>query len=158
MKKHFLFICTLFLLTAFNVQAADKNNSPLYLGIKGGFVDADGMGDAALNLGLDVGYQVNRHLAAELELTQTLVDGDTPSGRDWDVDTLSVFAAFRSNTKVKFKAKVGLSNFDAGGRSDTELSFGIGVGFWAAGGLMEIEYTELDDGLEFISVGVNYFF
>ncbi|MDH5712219.1 MAG: porin family protein [Gammaproteobacteria bacterium] len=158
MKKHLALLCSIFLLAAANVEAADKNNSPLYLGIKGGFVDADGMGDAALNLGLDVGYTLNRHLAAEVELTQTLVDGDTPSGRDWDVDTLSVFAAFRSNTEVKLKAKVGLTNFDSGGRRDTEFSFGLGVGFWAAGGLMEIEYTELDDGLDFISIGVNYFY
>ena len=158
MKKQIIFLCGVFLLAAFNVEAANKDNSPLYLGIKGGFVDADGLADSALNLGLDVGYTLNRYLAAELELTQTIVDGETPSGRDWDVDTLSVFAAFRSNTEVKLKAKVGLTNFDSGGRRDTELSFGIGVGFWAAGGLMEIEYTELDDGLDFISIGVNYFY
>ena len=160
MKKSIVFFCSIFLLTAFNVEAAGKKSksSPFYMAIKGGFVDSDAIGDSAVNIGFDLGYRHNTYLSTELELTDTNIEGDTPSGRDWNVDTLSVFAAFRSNTAVKLKGKVGLTNINSNGVGDTELSFGIGVGFWASGGLMEIEYTELDDGLDFYSIGVNYFF
>ena len=155
MKKFLLlFVLNALLLT----QAYAANNSPWYMGIKGGIMDANGMSDSALNLGFDLGYRHNRYLSTEVELTETIVDGDTPSGNDWDVETLSVFAAVRTDTTVKLKAKVGLTNINYGGNSDTELSFGVGLGFWAGGGLMEIEYTEIDDGLEYISLGVNYFF
>ena len=121
-------------------------------------MDPQGLNDSAVNMGLDIGYQQNRYLSTEVELTRTLIDGDTPSGNNWEVDTLSVFAAFRSRTPVKFKAKIGITDVDYGGNDNFELSFGIGIGFWAAGGLMEIEYTEIDDGLNFISLGVNYFY
>jgi len=145
-------------LTGTAVEAASKKGSPWYFAIKGGPMNADGQDDSAINLGADVGYRNNKYLSTEIELTRTLIDGDTRSGNDWEVDTLSAFAAFRSNTPVKFKAKIGLTDIDYGNDDDLELSFGIGVGFWATGGLMEIEYTELDDGLNFISLGVNYFF
>lgn len=140
------------------VEAAGSRSTPWYFGIKGGFMDANGQSDSAINMGADVGYRNNKYLSTEVELTKTVIDGDTPSGNDWEVDTLSVFAAFRSNTEVKLKAKIGLTNIDYGNDDDLELSFGFGAGFWAAGGLMEIEYTEIDDDLEFISLGVTYFF
>ena len=139
---------------------AQAKGTPWYFGIKGGFMDANtSLTDSAINGGLDVGYRYNKFLSFEGELTQTFIDGDS-NGNDWEVDTLSGFAAFRSNTKIKFKGKIGFSNIDYGGNDDTELSMGIGVGFWALGGLAEVEYTQLGDDpdLDFLSFGVNYFF
>jgi hypothetical protein len=160
MKKT-LMIFLLAALTTFAAHAAKSSNSPWYVGFIGGLMDAgSGVTDDAINLGFDAGYQVNRYFAPELELTRTLVDGETNGGNDWEVDTLSIFAAFRTDTKVKFKAKIGISDIDTGSNSDTELSLGIGIGFWALGGLTEIEYTELsnDYDLQFLSFGVKYFF
>ena len=157
-KIALILFCLASLLATGSASAARNNNSPWYFAIKGGLMDTDGAADSAVNIGADVGYQNNRYLSTEVELTRTLVDGDTRSGNDWEVDTLSVFAAFRSRTEVKLKAKIGLTNIDYGNDDDLEISVGIGVGFWAAGGLMEIEYTEIDDGLDFFSLGVNYYF
>lgn len=157
MNKITLSLLCLISLSSTAIQAAGKS-TPWYFAIKGGFMDVDGAADSAINMGADVGYRNNKYLSTEVELTKTLIDGDTPSGNDWEVDTLSVFAAFRSNTEVKLKGKIGITNVDYGNDDDLELSFGFGVGFWAGGGLMEIEYTEIDDNLNFISVGVNYFF
>jgi hypothetical protein len=119
-----------------------------------------GVTDNAINAGFDVGYRHNRYLSTEAEYTRTFIEGETRNGNDWEVDTLSVFAALRSNTEVKFKGKIGLTNIDSGGNDDTELSLGIGIGFWALGGLTEIEYTQIDDNdeLDFFSIGVNFFF
>ena len=164
MNKILITLCCVFSLLVSGVEAAEKKtkksskNSPWYMAIKGGLMDADGLKDSALNLGFDLGYRHNKYLSTEIEITETMIEGETPSGNDWNVDTLSVFAAFRSNTDVKLKGKIGVTDIDRGGNDGLELSFGIGIGFWAAGGLMEIEYTELDDGLNFFSIGVNYFF
>lgn len=121
-------------------------------------MDPQGPSDSALNMAMDIGYRHNTHLSTEFELSKTLIDGNTPSGRDWEVDTLSAFAAFRSNTDIKLKAKIGVTNIDYGNKDDLELSFGFGLGFWASGGLMEIEYTEIDDSLDYVSLSVNYYF
>jgi hypothetical protein len=159
--KNTLLIFLLSTLTPFSVHAAKSSSNPWYIGFIGGLMDAGrGVTDDAINLGFDAGYQVNRYFAPELELTRTIVDGETSGGNDWEVDTLSIFAAFRTDTKVKFKAKIGITDIDTGSNSDTELSLGIGIGFWALGGLTEIEYTDLsnDYDLEFLSFGVKYFF
>ena len=157
MKKIIVSLFCVLSSISFTTEAAGKS-TPWYFAIKGGLMSASSLSDDAVNIGADIGYRNNTYLSTEVEITQTLIDGDTPSGNDWEVDTLSVFAAFRSNTKIKLKAKIGITDIDYTGNDDLELSFGIGVGFWAAGGLMEIEYTEIDDDLNFFSVGVNYFF
>lgn len=118
-----------------------------------------GITDSAINGGFDIGYQHDRYLSTEVEYTQTFIDGETRNNNDWEVDTLSAFAVLRSRTPVKIKGKIGLTSIDSGGDSDIELSLGFGLGFWAAGGLTEIEYTQIDnDGLDFLSIGIVYFF
>ena len=135
MKKIFM-IFLLSTLTTFTVHAAKSSNSPWYIGFIGGFMDGGrGVTDDAINLGFNAGYQVNRYFAPELELTRTLVDGETSGGNDWDVDTLSIFAAFRTDTKIKLKAKIGVSDIDTGSSSDTEWG-------WTAGGGIDIAVTD----------------
>jgi len=154
-------LSVIFLISVIASPTAFAKNSPWYMGVIGGFMDAGtGINDNAINGGFDIGYQHNRYLSTEFEYTRTLIDGETNSGNDWEVDTTSVYAVFRSDTKIKFKGKIGLSNIDTGNNDDTELSLGIGVGFWALGGLAEIEYTELSDDneLDFLSFAVKYFF
>lgn len=144
-----------------SAEAAGKKksrNTPWYMAIKGGVMDSAGNNNSSINMGLDIGYRHNTYLSTEVELTRSIAEGKTSSGNDWNVDTHSVFAAFRTNTDLKLKGKIGLTDTSSDGNSDIGLSFGVGIGFWAAGGLMEIEYTELDDGLNFYSIGINYFF
>jgi hypothetical protein len=137
---------------------AYAKGSPWYLGLKGGVVDAgEGVTDDAVNAGFDLGYRNNRYLATEIEYTDTLVEGETRGGADWEVSTLSAFAALRTATPVKVKGKLGVTHVEDSD-DDLEFSWGVGLGFWAAGGLVELEYTELADELDYISLGVNYFY
>lgn len=157
--KKLIFIIAFGLFIFPSMATAKSKNSPLYFAIKGGFMDiGTGIADSAINAGVDVGYQWGRYMSTEIEYTATVIDGDTPGGNDFDITTFSGFAVFRTNTAIKLKAKAGLTDIDGGGLSDIEFSYGLGVGFWGAGGLMEVEYTVIDDGLDFISLGVNYFF
>ena len=162
MKKITTVFASLCLLFIYTQPVHSKGaNSPWYLGVKGGFMDGGkGVSDNAVNMGFDLGYKNNRYLSTEIEYTQTFIDGETRNGNDWDVTTLSAFAALRSNTSVKLKGKIGLTHIDYGRDDDIELSMGLGVGFWALGGLTEIEYTKIDNDndLDFFSIGVNFFF
>lgn len=149
------------LLSAFVSPAAFAQASPWYMGVVAGLMDADrGISDSAVNAGFDAGYQHNRFLSTEFEYTRTFVDGETNSGNDWEVDTASIYATLRTDTEVMLKGKIGLSHLDSGNKGSTELSMGFGVGFWALGGLTEIEYTEIDDDndLSFLSFSIKFFF
>lgn len=141
--------------------SAFAQNSPWYTGITAGLMDGGpGIGDSAINAGFDVGYQVNRYLSTEFQYTRTFVDGETNVGNDWEVDTASIYATLRTDTEIMLKGKIGLSHLDSGNNSDTDLSLGFGVSFWALGGLTEIEYTIMDDDsdLEFLSFSIKLFF
>lgn len=131
-------------------------NSPLYMALKLGFVKHEaGISDAAINTAFDIGYTHNRHLSTEVEISQTIVEGDN-NGNDWSADSLSVFAALRTSGSVKLKAKIGLTELD--NDNGFTLSSGLGISYWSLGGLTEIEFTRLDDNVSFISFGVNYFY
>lgn len=126
------------------------------MAIKLGVVENNGgVNDAAVNTAFDIGYTHNRHLATEVEISRTMINGDN-NGNDWSADSLSVFAALRTSGSVKLKARIGLTDLDDG--DNLSLATGLGVSYWSLGGLTEIEYTRLDDELYFISFGINYFY
>lgn len=152
--KKFVAILLFCLLPLSPLSAKD---SPFYMSLKLGLLDAGGaLTDSAINSAFDLGYRHNRYLSTEVEYCSTFVDGKTANGNDWQADSLSVFAALRTNTEVKLKGKIGLTNLD--NDSGLNLSTGIGISYWAMGGLAEIEYTKIDDGISFFSFGINYFF
>lgn len=126
------------------------------MGIKLGVVEnSGGISDAAVNTAFDISYVHNRHLATEVEISRTLIDGDN-NGNSWKADSFSVFAALRTSGSVKLKIKIGLTDLDGGDK--LSLATGLGISYWSLGGLAEVEYTRLDDELYFISFGVNYFY
>lgn len=160
MKKLFIPLLIALLSISLHAEARGKrHDTPWYLTVKGGLMDHDAAGgDDAVNLGIGGGYRLGGYVSAEFDYTTTFIDGETPSGRDWEVDTLSAYAAMRSNTPVKLKGKMGITNIDTGGKDDWELSVGIGLGFWTSSGLLEVEFTQLGDDLDFFSVGMNIFY
>jgi hypothetical protein len=159
MKQFMILISLMAFGVAGQVQA---RGTPWYFGLKMGLMDGGaGIVDDAVNAGFDVGYRNNRYLSTEIEYTRSVIDGETQAGRDWQVRTLSGFMALRSNTPVKLKGKIGFTRVDTGRDDNFDLSYGFGVGFPAAGGLTEIEYTIIDDNtedLDFISIGVTFFY
>lgn len=137
--------------------SAKEKNSPFYMAAKIGLLGGGNViVDDAVNAAFDIGYRNNRYISTEVEYTTTFINGEAGNGNDWNADALSVFASFRTSTKIKLKAKIGLSSIS--NNSGLEIATGLGVGFWAGGGLMEIEYTKLSDDLNFFSIGVNYFY
>ena len=147
----------LFLLCLFSMVPVHARQSPFFMALKMGVVDhGESISDSAVNMAINVNYLHNRFLATEVEYSSTIIDGSTNAGNDWQADSLSIFAALRTNTRIKLKGKIGLANLD--GNDGLNIATGIGIGYWGMGGLVEIEYTKLDDGVTFLSFGVNYFY
>lgn len=147
----------LFLFSLLLVMPVQAKQSPFFMALKMGIVDnGQSISDSAINVAFDVNYSHNQYLATEVEYSSTMINGSTNTGRDWKADSLSVFAALRTKTAIKLKGKIGLVNMD--GNDGLNIATGIGIGYWGMGGLIEIEYTKLDDGITFLSFGVNYFY
>ncbi|MCK5334819.1 MAG: hypothetical protein KAQ67_01590 [Gammaproteobacteria bacterium] len=147
----------LFLLCLFSMVPVHARQSPFFMALKMGIVDhGESISDSAVNMAINVNYLHNQFLATEVEYSSTIIDGSTNTGNDWQADSLSIFAALRTNTRIKLKGKIGLTNLD--GNDGLNIATGIGIGYWGMGGLIEIEYTKLDDGVTFLSFGVNYFY
>ncbi|HEX9628088.1 MAG TPA: outer membrane beta-barrel protein [Acidiferrobacterales bacterium] len=147
----------------------------VYLGAKFIVVDLDDIPpvsfDKAYNIGVYGGYhllgqgaQIPKNLGGgtlsiEGEFTTTVVDGDTNFGGDWDITTISAYAAYRFPLQggVYLKGKAGGTWSDpdtpATRKSETDGSFGLGVGWHLGSGALEGEFTVISSELLFLSVG-----
>lgn len=143
-------------------------DSKFYIGAKGGSMSTSltGLGSAT-NLGVLLGYKMNKTFALEGEFTTTTSDGSVNGFGNWSVDTYSVYAAGRWGDKAYLKGKIGIlsedisisGGFVSGGGSDTGLSLGIGAGYSISDKInIEVEYTLIEEDIDFISLGVNYYF
>jgi len=161
----------------------------VYLGLKGGYMfsGVDGM-DESTNIGLLVGYNFGDilfegtrygSLAAELEGTTTLIEGDVtiPQFFDgtWTLNSAALWLAYRTPHFLYAKGKVGLEYVDLSvdqfGNDFEDSGFGLS---WGVGGgwritesySLEAEYAyktniELagDEGdVYFLSLGMNFNF
>lgn len=165
MAKQNALIATLFIL-AFSLSGT-AYASGLTFGAKTGPMQLDGanIDDDPTNAGVVVGYELGVVLGDvgfEGELTTTMKDGSTkgtPSD-DISVDTMGLYATYRSPGFLYLKAKTGFTRWDLSAGSyeedDTVTSMGLGIGFSLGIIQFELEYTEIDDDIEFISLGVQF--
>ena len=150
---------------AIAAQPASTSSAQSYtfFGIKGGFMKPDGENnDSALNIGVLIGQPISRYFSWEAELNTTLADGEVGNNNDWDITNIAGYAVFRSEGNIGFKAKAGLTYWDAdvpGDDGDMSLSMGIGAGFkLGQSGILDVEYTQIDDFVDYISVGYLFSF
>ena len=138
--------------------------SPLYIGLKIGTLEADFAGfGKATNLGVMLGYDLhhdqNGTFAIETEFTTTISDGSVAGGGAWDADTIAATAAYRTAGSAYVKAKIGILRQDlnrSGGTlnaADSGIAYGAGVGARVNRKVMlEVEYTRLSRDLSFLSL------
>lgn len=172
MKFKFIIFAGIF---AFLATASAQAQTPWYLGVKAGLMNADVSGfDDATNIGLLLGYNFfddNRGaFAIEGEFTTTIDKGDVRIGSatgDWEVDTWAIYAAFRTAGPAYVKAKAGYLDEDVSvgvagtgvSGSDSGFSFGAGFGFrMGQKTSLEFEYTVIEEDIDFISLGLNTHF
>jgi hypothetical protein len=134
--------------------------SSLYYGGKGGFMKPDGKdNESAINIAGVVGAPIQRYLSWEAELGFSVKDGEVGADTDWDLFSAAGYAVFRTEGKVGVKAKMGVAYWDDPNDSDLSLSAGVGAGIrLGKKGILDVEYTQINDGVDFISVGYLYNF
>ncbi len=106
----------------------------------------------------------------EGEYTDTVSEGDATFGGihgEWEIETYAIYGVFRTRGTLFFKGKIGylhedvsstVGGFGATG-SDSGLSLGIGAGLRIGHhGSIELEYTIIEEDVDYLSVGLNYYF
>lgn len=146
-----------------------------YFGAKAGPVRFDvdtGSVDEPLNIAAVAGYRFSPRLGLESELGYTLAEGSYSVDfssfgagtleEDLTIGTAAVYGTFRAGGgAVYFKSKGGYAYETVKVGPDREgaghFSYGIGIG-WALGdgSQLEIEYTVIEEDVNFLSVGVNF--
>jgi hypothetical protein len=163
---------------------SDFAGDRVYLGAKFIVVDHDDTPQTgfskAYNIGVYGGYhllgqgaQIPRNLGGgtlsiEGELTTTVIDGDTSRTRDWDITTLSAYAAYRlplqGSAFLKGRAGVTWSDPDTPdpnfrtNKRDTDGSVGLGIGWHVGTGAIETELTFIDRNNDLLLLSVGYLF
>lgn len=134
-----------------------------YFGANAGpmLIDTAGVDDPT-NAGVLVGHEwgvVIGDVGVQGEFTTTLNDGSY-AGHDVSIDTQAVYGALRTAGPVYLIAKAGFlrEEVKVGSTSDTDSgsSAGLGVGFSLGVVQIEIEYTQVEQDISYLSVGVRF--
>lgn len=142
------------------LRAADG----LYVGVQVGSMNNDRSAfDDATNVGVILGYEflnvVLGDIAVEGGYSNTVDNGNAPGG-DWEIETLAAYGVFRSAGPLYIKAKAGAlrSNIKAlsGSSESTDFSAGLGGGFSLGIAQFEVEYTRIEEDVDFLSLTVNF--
>ncbi|WP_455218945.1 outer membrane protein [Kaarinaea lacus] len=147
------------LLVSTNLQAAG-----LTFGAKGGPMQLDASdADDPINAGVAIGYEFGvalGDLGFEGEFTTTVKDGKI-GGKELNIDTVGAYVTYRSPGFIYLKARAGYVGWDAAqtlgdSADDTSTSLGLGLGFSLKIIKFELEYTQIDDDIDFISLGILF--
>lgn len=120
---------------------------PMHIDVAG----ADDPTNAGVSVGTELGVVLG-DIGVEGEFTTTMNEGSNGES----VDTMGLYATYRSPGFLYFKARGGFVRWDSDGEDDTNTSLGLGLGLSLAVVKVELEVTQIDDDVDFISIGVQF--
>ena len=152
------FLCGVALLALASNAAAE-----FYIGAKTGtmLVDISGADDP-VNTSLILGYEfgvVFGDVGLEAEFSRTTSDGEV-GGEDLEVDTNGYYVTFLTPGALYLKARAGMVDSDvkigSASESDNNSSLGVGVGISTGILRVELEFTTIDDDIEYLTLGLQF--
>lgn len=152
MKK--LMIALGALIAVLSAPAMAQTAEPLMFGGKVGFFKPDGTdNDWGTNIGAVLGKRVQGNVSWEAEAMLAVTDGELGGNNDYEINSIAGYAVYRTEGNTHLKAKIGLAYWDDDFDDDLSLSAGIGLGFALGRGTLDVEYTQINDAVDYISVG-----
>lgn len=138
----------------FSPMAMAQSSDPLMIGGKAGLMKPHGSeNDSGITIGATIGRHVEGNFHWEADLNLGLIDGEIGRNRDWSINSVAGYGVFRTNGKVHFKAKAGVAYWDDDFDDDINLSMGVGIGVQLGRGVLDVEYTQVNDYVDYITVG-----
>ncbi|MFK7853521.1 MAG: outer membrane beta-barrel protein [Granulosicoccus sp.] len=140
-------------------------HADLYFGIKAGsmligFDDVEVAEDPASVAGT-LGYQFESFpsLSVEAEVSRTVSTG-LVVGNELEVESQGVYFSYTSPGRIYYKGRIGYMDaaLVAGDLSEDEggETYGVAVGIRLQGVSVELDYTAVDDDVNFVSIGLRF--
>lgn len=111
--------------------------------------------ETGLTIGGRIGKQLQNGFSAEADLNLGIVDGEIGANRDYNINSVAAYGVWRSQGDIHFKGKLGVGYWDDDFDNDFNLSYGAGVGFVMGNGILDVEWTQVNDYVDYITVGYS---
>ena len=152
MNRFLIALAALAALSPFPVMA--QGADPLMFGGKAGFFKPDGPNsDAGVNVAAILGKRIQGNLSWEADLSLALTDGEASGNNDYKINSIAGYAVYRTEGNTHLKLKMGVGYWDDDFDSDLSLTAGIGLGFRMGRGILDVEYTQINDDVDYITLG-----
>ena len=136
-----------------------QSTDQLMFGLKGGFAKPHGSSnDAGFSIFGMLGKRIQDNVYWEAELGLGIIDGEVGNNNDWNINSIAGYGVYRTSGDIHLKAKLGVSYWDDDFDDDVNLTAGIGLGFRAGNGLIDVEYTQINPDTDYITVGYIFNF
>jgi Outer membrane protein beta-barrel domain len=156
MRRMFQVLGLIAVLVAPNAMA--QSSDRMFIGGGGGVVKPHGPNtDSGITGFGRLGKRIEGNVSWEADANLTLSDGKI-GARDWSVTSLAGYAVYRTNSPIQIKAKLGVALWDDDFDDDLSLAAGIGLGFRLGGGTLDVEFTQINDHTDFVTVGYTVAF
>jgi hypothetical protein len=140
----------------FSCTAMAQSKDGLMFGGTAGFAKPHGSdNDSATIIGGRLGKQIQGNVSWEADLNLTLIDGKLNGNNDWNITSVAGYAVYRTDGDIHLKAKLGVAYWDDDNDHDTSLSAGIGLGIRMGRGVLDVEYTQINNYVDYITVGYS---
>ena len=134
--------------------AMAQSTKGMMFGGTAGFVKPHGSdNDSGITIGGRLGQPIQGRISWEADANFTIVDGEVGTERSYRINSVAGYGVFRTEGDIHLKAKLGVAYWDDNFDHDTSLSAGIGLGFRMGRGTLDVEYTQINNYVDYFTVG-----
>ena len=137
-------------------QAMAQSTKGLMFGGTVGFAKPHGSdNDSGTIIGGRLSQQIQGNVSWEADLNLGVTDGTIGAKHDWSINSAAAYGVYRTDGDIHLKAKLGVAYWDDNFDHDTSLSAGVGIGFRMGRGILDVEYTQINSYVDYITVGYS---
>ncbi len=111
--------------------------------------------DSGMTIGGRLGKQIQGNFSWEADLNLGVTDGEIGTNHDWNINSVAAYGVYRTDGDIHLKAKLGLAYWDDDFDHDVNLSAGIGVGIRMGRGIIDVEWTQVNDYADYVTIGYS---
>ena len=154
MKK--ILVAVALMAAMFSSAAMAQSTKGLMFGGGAGFFKPHGSdSDSGVTIGGRLGQQIQGNVSWEADLNLGLSDGKLGTDNNYSINSVAGYGVYRTDGDIHLKAKLGVAYWDDDLDHDTSLSAGIGIGFRMGRGILDVEYTQINNYVDYITVGYS---
>jgi hypothetical protein len=108
---------------------------------------------SGVTIGGRLGQNIQGNVSWEADVNLGVSDGEIGTDHSYSINSGAVYGVFRTEGDIHLKAKLGVGYWDDDFDHDTSLTAGIGIGLRIGRGILDVEYTQINSYVDYITVG-----